>query len=425
MTDFSFEELEQTAGQSTGHFLRDLANTVADGYCSLYNSNPGWIVGSNNDPLTPFRRGLASSLCDRRLPSPPQPQNPNYHGGQCKIPYVIIFAIAGSSSTGFPPFQSNNQQVSVAGPIGAIFLKKVPNDFWYLVIDAYDVYHPENVRNYELIVLESIDYDEAHISHLEINPYGAEDTCGDRLPGYDGIPPATTATHVNLPLPVPGGGNNFTIPLVYVPISGEVDVKFQINATIPINLNFNLGGIHFDFGSGNGGGSSTGFTDGDRQVLTDARQQALNAKISSDLSYNQGKDNASKLDDVKTGQDSLHQKADQINKNTAPRPPLTDPNLTRNQRDPSDRDRTGLTGLQFVEIVLTRLPRDGKMMWGGGAPDVSFGGWFEWRIGDKLLPREQMNFSKNIFLAPKEATGYAYTFTHGAQGYAVEYSLPG
>ena len=156
--------------------------------------------------------------------------------------------------------------------------------------------------------------------------------------------------------------------------------------------------------------------------MIDARNQASNANINGNLAWHQAKDNSDKLDGLKNTQDHLVDTANNIDKNTKPRPPLTSPDLSHNQRPKNDNKRDDVSGLNYVEIVLTKLPPAGKSMSGNGSPNIYFCGWFEWSVSGTPLPREQILFENSLFLAPKEATGYAYCLVHGAEGYAIEHT---
>lgn len=430
MSDYSFSDLASTAGQVTGDFLRDSANAIAESYCSLYHDYPGFVTGASFDPITPFRRSLANSLCKDRQPGlPPPPQVP-FQGGQCDAPYNVNVYLTGHYRPGGFPDDYRTTSFRVIGPIRAIYpsVANYPNtgtDYLTVQVDAYTFEGSDKVPHTFIgyfFPKDNWDMVNWGITSIEYLGVGT-DSCGDPPPAFPPGTPDASRTNVHVDLPTIGGNNNITIPLVYVPISGKVDVTLKLNATIPINLNFNLGGIHFNFDDGSGGGGSGGFTLGDRNLLVDARQKALDASVNSNLSYNQSKDNSLKLDDLKQGQDNIGKKTDDIKKNTDPRPPIDSDKLQKTPRPSNEKDRDNVDSLAYVEIVLSKLPSQGKQMSGDGAPDVVFAGWFEWKCKGKPLPREQINFNSNVFFAPKEVDGYAYTLTHGALGYAVEYTL--
>ena len=242
MTWLSFEDLLQTAGSQTGNFLRDAANTIADGYCSLYSSHPGFVVGSNSDPITPFRRGLANSLCHGRSPSPNPPQPPPFHGGQCSKEYHIDFNATGTPKGGGSPVTGSNQRAYVYGPVGGISSKKGSDGNFYVTIDAYDDSPPHDAKHYELLYFTSEGFESIDsVTILGVVPVDGVDNCGDLPPDWGGNNPPDDLTHRDLPLPIPDGGPTLIVPIVYVPINGEVEVNFQLNLSIPVTINFNLG----------------------------------------------------------------------------------------------------------------------------------------------------------------------------------------
>lgn len=80
--------------------------------------------------------------------------------------------------------------------------------------------------------------------------------------------------------------------------------------------------------------------------------------------------------------------------------------------------------IQAVTIVITQNPV--KSLWGGGngAPDKLIAGWFAWKVdGYGFLSQEHINYSKSTFIRPLGVSGYAYTLTNSARGFAIEHTL--
>jgi hypothetical protein len=93
---------------------------------------------------------------------------------------------------------------------------------------------------------------------------------------------------------------------------------------------------------------------------------------------------------------------------------------------PEEPKQGGNPKIQAVTIVLTQLPV--KRQWGGdnqgNIPDKEIAGWFEWKYaGYGYSPLQQINFQKSTFVRPPNVSGYAYTLTNHAKGYAIEHTL--
>lgn len=80
-----------------------------------------------------------------------------------------------------------------------------------------------------------------------------------------------------------------------------------------------------------------------------------------------------------------------------------------------EEDKEGLLG---VLVKLTKLPTDVQF----GTPNINFAGWFTFLVQGGYIERVPINFESGYFAAPPGATGYALTFTKGAEGEVTVYS---
>ena len=75
----------------------------------------------------------------------------------------------------------------------------------------------------------------------------------------------------------------------------------------------------------------------------------------------------------------------------------------------------------YLEIVLTKLPN--KAQFGNSGETVFFAGWVAFRFeSGGYTERQQINFQRSLFIAPAGSSGYTYTLTNGAKGYALVYT---
>ena len=77
--------------------------------------------------------------------------------------------------------------------------------------------------------------------------------------------------------------------------------------------------------------------------------------------------------------------------------------------------------LLYVTLDVTQKPTNAKTQWGAGAPDVYYCGWFEFLINGQAVNRQPVHFISNVFIAPDNANGYAYTLYVGFKGKAKAY----
>jgi hypothetical protein len=97
--------------------------------------------------------------------------------------------------------------------------------------------------------------------------------------------------------------------------------------------------------------------------------------------------------------------ADNDDVSSSPRPPATE----------GDEDVDNLLG---VLVTLTKNPQDMQM----GSPPIFFAGWLTFKAQGGYEVRHPIHFEQSYFPASEGATGYAYTFTKGAEGSIVAYS---
>lgn len=434
-SEYSFSDLAASAGSVSGDFLKDVANSVANGYCSLYKNYPGFLTGVSGDPLTPFRRGLANSLCSGQLPGLPSSPSVLFSGGQCAgADYLVRTAGRARQLPNFDPvdFTANFR---VYGPVRGLRVGSTDQDratVYCVASDPTGQQTVENVFSYG----SSLYYEVLSCSVVSIERMDAgSDSCGDPPPDYPATRPTAPELGPRIPLPPTPGGIGLTIPVIYAPITGNVNVTVNVNATVPIDIVFDLRGASVRFGKDGAGGNS-GFTSDDRATLiqtgVDASASRYNsqtaasnaAAANSNASDASAKAGQAKDASIAARDSAIAAKtaADSAKKNTDPKPAPTSPTVNKNIRPSSEKGRDGVASLLYVEVVLTSLPIERKRQYGDGAPNVYYAGWFEWIVDGKTLPREPISFQASLFSCPKEASGYAYTLTNGAKGYCIEYT---
>lgn len=93
------------------------------------------------------------------------------------------------------------------------------------------------------------------------------------------------------------------------------------------------------------------------------------------------------------------------------------PDVDEVEIPPSEEGEKDAEGLLGVVVTLTKMPDKAQF----GSPTCYFAGWLTFYNQGGYEPRYQINFETAYFPAPLGCTGYAYTFTNGAEGAIREY----
>lgn len=415
----SFSELLSKAGQATGDFLIDAGNQIADKYCEVYRDYPQFIVGFGTDPITPFRRAMVDSLCNGRDPGLPPPPSPQFPGGQCTADFYEVDFTAQVELLSDGSVVTWNATLSGWGKLGGLYVSTEPLETAVVVLEAKEAdgvtRFPAKARYSSEGIGKVISASVTDVRNIT-NP---GDGCGDPPPDYPTVIPPPEALNPPVPYVPPSGGSGFNIPVVFVPVTNNLNIPVNIDLDVDFNFNFDAGGLNFGDGDG-GSGSGDGFTPADRDALTQAGNNAAQAANNAGGAKDAAEGASDAANAAKDAANAAKDAADRAAKNTEPPPSPNGDEVDKEDRPSDDNDRDGIEDLLYVKITLTTFPGKGKQQWGEGAPDVYYAGWFEWKFGGFPTPREPINFSPSLFVAPKGADGYAYTLVNNAEGFATE-----
>lgn len=415
----SFSELLSKAGQTTGDFLVDAGNKIADKYCEVYRDYPQFVVGFGTDPLQPFRRAMVDSLCNGREPGLPPSPAPQFTGGQCLGDFYIVDFTADVVEKSSGDVLTWNGLASGYGKLLGMRTGSIPEDdasVYLMCYEADGVTRIDNIVTYgspELFRVKRVEI--TNVTNIG-NP---SDTCGDPPPDYPTVVPPDEALKPPVPYTPPSGSPSFNIPVVFVPVTNNLNIPVNLSLDVDFNFNFDAGGLSFGDGNGGGGGDGS-FTPDDRAALTQAGNNAANAANAANGAKNAAEGAGDAANAAKNAAEAAKDAADAAKRNTDPPPPPGSPETDEEDKSPDDNDRNNVENLLYVKITLTQLPTANKTQWGEGAPDVYYAGWFEWKFGGFPAPREPIHFAPSLFVAPKGANGYAYTLTGEAEGFATE-----
>lgn len=400
MVYFSHEDIPEVREPGSYTFAKDVARQARDVACNFRSQypkafEPGTVFGNE------WARAMWDDVC-RKSPSPTvPPKEVPFNGGQCQcIPYAITHRITLGNGTQLSAGVSN-----ISGRILAFGQVDAPNGIRVFTC-RHEVCSGGTVTEQTSTLNEYFIADDPTISILSIaRTDGQPDNCGD--PPADYPPPFNELPPSNPPpieydpptVDAPGQEWNITIPFVYL----KPDFTFNVDVG-GVTLNFDLGGISFNIDSifGDETPGSTGTPPPDLSALEkkvdDAKEAADAAKAAADA--------AKKLADDTANNDGDH--------------PQNDPNKQekedKTEDDPKEED--GIERLLAVKVILEDMPSNRRQQDGGGAPDVIYAGWFEFKTKGVPHPRQPIHFDFNYFIAPIGADGYAYTLYNGFTGRA-------
>lgn len=386
MAYFSWDDLNAySAGGLAYDFLKGVSNGARDFACSLYKNYQGfWLTRQlPSNPVSDFLSGAWDSACSYSgSPGLPPALVSPFTGGQCLgHSYYVYFRRPDGVVTntngrgpiygiGIFDWGSGRQWQIVAagnGPYGAFVLR--PDGRWYQAVGN------ENDGIYQITSVTPED--------------GLPDTCGNPKPFVDPTPPPDSECRRTIPVPRPPDrppGPPIQIPLVYVPITNNFVVDVG-----GITIKVDVGGITIKLPE-----------DAQPNVDLDPVLDRL-AQLEAELEI---------LSEM------LENIADKLPRPTTPPEPGNpdydfDPPLP-----PGDNNEENIENLAWVLLDLVSYPSNAKTQYGAGAPNLIYGGWFEFKVGTRCLPREPVHFGSNVFKAPEGVDGYSYTLYNGFLGQA-------
>lgn len=391
----------EQAGGNLRNFSEQLADGVQDFACQLWGNFPAFISGNKSLPIS-FVRGYFSTMCDpATLPAPLAP--PPFSGGQCPERYKLFYqnavisngTLAGWSST----FSVN--PVNLVGPITNIILlvNNVADEdleHWSFDGQGEEPFINERTKQYKFrCTTPNGDVDVAigntfgrRFVDLQKNS-GLPDDCGSPPPApYPDNPPDPGAGDFNTTIDIKDNqGNDFNFPLVYAPVDFNFPMNFDLGG---VEVILDIGGIQFNGGDNNyPGGGGNDLPDGQPDpVATDAPDDGGRTLI-------------------------------------PPPTPELDENLdTEELPESQSEEEEEIERLKYVKLELLEIPQGKGVQWGGGsAPNVYIAGWFEFKAGNFCYPRQPVHFTKNIYVAPEGANGFAYTLDIGILGKATIFKV--
>lgn len=362
MAKFSFAELAEDAGAATGNFAKKAATAGANFACGLYKDYPGPILAN---PGSKFLGGLWDTLCAGRPAGLPIAPVPAFTGGQCIGETYNVDADRTYGDNIYFDTIRVSFPGEAYGPIRGI---KTVNGNHFLI-------HSDSVGN-----LKETNFGSGGSFVYKISSVSREDgqvdNCGD--PGAD-YPEAqipinrlTGSTTI-----VQNDGASITLPIVYTPISGS----------LPINVDVGGVPIKFDF-------------DG-AEVGENAQLAGIDELIA-------------RLADLDAALDRLEQK--ELARSEKEKNSLIRAEDLEEELADEDPNKEGIERLAGVMLEVTTIPQNAKQQFGIGGPNLIYAGWLEFKKGTFCFPRERIQFTKNIYAAPLDADGFAYTLYIGFEG---------
>lgn len=362
----TWDDILESIGAAAGNaytkaeWFREINEPILELTCNLWNKYPKGI------PFNPYARGLANSVCAQAGYIPPTYNPPPFLEGQCcDIPYRVQSRVKRT-------FNGNPQPdliVDLRNVIGAITEIKVDTDPNVGSILYYLVYST-TCSGAEITRSRSVGgggfTGEEVVSERSITREdGLPDDCGSLGQEYPDDPPRNPDDFCNTHTVsiLDNQGSLVDTHDIEVCIDQGDDLNFPVEVCIGSEC-FNL-----DF------------------------------------------DGLRKPDLVELPEDGVKKKPDLV---------PGDEGVESVEGEEEEGEEVEVEKrLLWVELNVTEKPVNTDTLWGRGAPDVYFLGWFEFRVDGKPMNRQFISFLNHIFKAPEGATGYAYTFKHGIKGKAI------
>lgn len=319
-----------------------------------------WAKYPKSVLLNPYARGFGRAMCSRAGKPVPPIATPPFTGGQCSGTFYdvrVFFTRPGSNGAPTPAVMFVPNR---RGKISSVKFVPIPegSTTYYLQI----FYEPLSGTNPYLGIVPGFQGSIPTIDAIQVTPVPpATDNCGNIPPEYPPDPvrdPSDFTKNYTYNI-YNQGGNKIEI------VNGNL--KFDINSDFTFPITVDVGGIEFN------------------------------------IDY-----------------DGISQ---------PPPPPRPKPKPSGNgnpytidkEPDKTATKKTFADTLVYVYLDITTKPANAKSQWGAGAPDVFYCGWFEFLINNQAVNRQPVHFENNVFIAPENANGYAYTLYVGFQGKATSY----
>ena len=372
--------------------------------CGIYKTFPGALVPKVGDA---GYKSIWDDLCfeppPSSLPGLPPPPASAFQGGQCcNLEYKVVVR--------FDFFDERPDQVSTLpssyqGQILGIEVRLQPQG------DGTSVYtHFLKWKKCDGRILQEVVANDGRVqtfySRIEqvYTTYGVPDTCGNPPKEFPPSPPPPPEGYKSPPIVITNNdGDEYNYTFNLFPPSPEkypndplppITVKVEgDDNSLKFDIDFNFGGdISFNSPGSGGGNLPSGFNS--KFVNLGGGIAGVGegvAQLGGDFGFNFNPPNFA-----------------------------TAPDVEKEEKEVADggEEEGNKEGLLGVLVELTKPPTDVQF----GTPNVNFAGWFTFLVQGGYAPREPINFEKGYFIAPPGSTGYALTFTKGAEGRITVYS---
>lgn len=402
----SWSEIADTVVSTTNDIRDDIAEGIKNYICDNWNKYPDKMVGTEFG-ISKLEAGLLNKACAPQAPI--TPPIPPFTGGQCcDKTYTVRVGYTITRCFNNDVIANGINDRTLSGKINGVFVRACTNSPSLTCVEseAADCQGNINVAihfsttadlnsvacfvtNPLSSIADNIDpgTSQAGIIQVVTND-GSPDDCGDPpAPWPNPVPldPADWFTTITIN---DYSGNTFDIDINLVLEDNDLEksVRFPFAVNVGgVIVNADLSGLTFNNNSGN-------------------------------ISFNPS------VNILPSGEKHPYPAPF-----VPPIPPVTEPPPTadnfeetvKDETDPKEEDE--IEGLKYVKVKLTTLPVKGQQQSGNDAPDIYFAGWFEFRSAEGNFNRKPIHFIDNVFKAPEGATGYAYTLTNGAKGFATTY----
>lgn len=358
--------------EDAASFTQQVSQQIVNKQCQLYSKYP------NTLSVFPLYRGILNNVCSQFDPGFTPPDTPGFLGGQCVGVQYNVYGIYQNANETFGPCDAALGWfvLNTPGPVVGIRPNGGGNQILSGGGPVITTIRADPSGN--LVGLSNTCAPPGGLPAPAMKPNTSQITRIERVDGLPddcGNPPPPV-----LPEPPIDGDDFFTTIVInnrdpsdnsIIDIIG-INAPITINADIDFKLTFDVGGINFNLGSDGIGNDAEG------------------ADTSDDGGGGGG---------------------------TVLLPPPNSDDYEEEEKAPSDGEEETISiNIAYITLELIDIPANAKTQWGRSGPDVIYAGWFEFRTEGFFYPRQPVHFSKNIYIPPRGATGYAYTLYEGFSG---------
>lgn len=400
MAEYTYSDLRAGNGPlSPDTVLGQLAGAARDFACDIYRDFPKFALADPIGALA-FSEAVWDGMCrtgpEDNFPAPTAPPP----GGQC--PGALYNVSVRSVQSG----GTETLVFGVPGPVGGITTASAGEG----VIDVFFPHGGGRTNIFSNASLAAWQSGAIAAQILSIVPQpGQPDNCGNGLPEFPPVVPPAPDLERDAPIS-PRGGPSFTIPLIYVRPTADIDVNADIDISIPVTIRGPLIGIDIQFGP-----NGINIIPAPRSRPWDAPSDPRDPNAPPGSRTPQQR----QLDELTKFSKELLEKLKKLLECACPEDGL----IRSFSVAAGESARISCPPRTFAVVVnVTTIPSPPKSQYGAGQPDVHFAGWGWFTQVGALGRRYPIDALEKVFIPEGPGpSAFQYTCTNSYRAQATVY----